>query len=223
MKFLFCAAFLFLSMCCYSQSQEALIVKYGIKKVTVVTKEDGVDDKTTITYYDGKGNDTATYTYGSRYQYAVISYDKTGKILKKESFWDDGRPASVKSYIYARDGSYKVEDAYPGSSMKSTSWYNKKGHITKVQVPDGSIRTFTYDAKGNVIKKQTAAPGKKLKIETVKYKFDKKGRVIESLSSDGSKYTYKYNEKGLLAQSTVDFKGNEDLADYKAATSYQYE
>lgn len=225
MKFLFSCLLSFLVFYSFGQPQKALIKKYGIKKVTAITVEEGVPEKqTTITYYDDKGNDTSTHMYGSRYQYSKIMYDKQGRITNKETFWNDGKLFMTYVYTYSKDGSYRVDDEDAQFKMKTTAWYNAKGNVLKATVPDGSIRTYFYDAKGNIIKYQsTAAPGEKAKLKTAKHKFDKKGRVIETVWSDGGKSTYKYDERGLLTESSAEAAGNENFGAYKAKTIYQYD
>lgn len=174
MKFLLLCFLCVISFCSFAQSQKELVKKLGIKKIITVTQEEGYDDKTTVVYFNDKGNDTSTHTYGKRYQYAAIDYDKQNRVIKRQTFWDNGKPAMTFIYTYAKNESFRVDDEDAEFKMKSTSWYNAKGNFIKVKVPDSTIRTYTYDAKGNTIKFQSTSPGKKAKTQTAKHLFDKR-------------------------------------------------
>lgn len=88
-------------------------------------------------------------------------------------------------------------------------YYNKHGLITKRVYKSGTIETFTYDYKNNLIKFTNS----KNKYANSDYIY-KNGLLVESITGD-IKTIYQYNEKGLLIYTRSDdyetwYEYNED-------------
>lgn len=213
--------FLFLSFSCFSQSPSSVLKKNKIKKVVINEKTPEGNLTETVKYYDAKGNDTATISYGERYEHIDYEYNSANKILKKHVLWASGEPKEEQVYFYQKDGTCKTENKDVQFGLVQTAWYDRRGYLIKAKIPDGSVFTFTNDKKGNVIKTTKSSPGEKVQTQTYTYRYDGNGNVLEKKGSDGSLVKNKYNEKGLLTESVLSVKSGRQIETY--SYTYVYE
>ncbi len=206
-----------------AQIQNDLIKKYKIRKVIeTAEKESG---KTTTTYYfDAQGTDTAVLEEGIRSRYTQITYDNKARKTKAEEFGADGKPLNTYTYTYTKDGSYKEDLEDAAFHMTSSKWFNAKGKLLKLKIPDGSIVTYTLNSQGDPVRKEMfSTDDKKKYIITVKYKYDNKSRPTEAAWSNGIRYTYKYDNRGLLTEYANGYKNSAGKFVVQSKFSYQYE
>lgn len=132
----------------------------------------------------------------------------------------------------------------PSEPYTTTYTYDAADKVTSVkQPPDGSLTTTGYDAVGNVISEQVAAPDTTvLKSETFRYDaenrllevknrdrvtltltYDNAGNKSSSTDATGAKTTYLYDRVGRLDEMTTP-RGNVAAADpVDFRWEYQYD
>jgi YD repeat-containing protein len=174
------------------------------------------------TSYDTKGNivqtETAFYdvdgtTVIGRKLKSNYLYNDKGTLIKIESTWDDGSPASVE---HIQDsGTKKVETVLdPDGSLKHkrTYFYERERKVKEtLNDASGSIVSkviYTYDKNGNLTQTISYKDDKSIDHRDV-YAYDKNGNRIEvtTYRSDNSidnKVTYTYDEKRHKTKSVID-------------------
>ena len=132
---------------------------------------------TTVT--DALGNRQATYTDGS------------GKTVKTEQL---SGPDGIITTSFEYDGIDRLVKVTDTEGNVTTSVYDMGNRRTEVNHPASGITTFTYDALGNVITKQTANLKKEGK--TINYEYDY-GRLTAINYPDHPENNVKYHYGGI--------------------------
>ena len=132
---------------------------------------------TTVT--DALGNRQATYTDGS------------GKTVKTEQL---SGPDGTITTSFEYDGIDRLVKVTDTEGNVTTSVYDMGDRRTEVNHPASGITTFTYDALGNVITKQTANLKKEGK--TINYEYDY-GRLMAINYPDHPENNVKYHYGGI--------------------------
>lgn len=132
---------------------------------------------TTVT--DALGNRQATYTDGS------------GKTVKTEQL---SGPDGTINTSFEYDGIDRLVKVTDTEGNVTTSVYDMGDRRTEVNHPASGITTFTYDALGNVITKQTANLKKEGK--TINYEYDY-GRLTAINYPDHPENNVKYHYGGI--------------------------
>ena len=132
---------------------------------------------TTVT--DALGNRQATYTDGS------------GKTVKTEQL---SGPDGIITTSFEYDGIDRLVKVIDTEGNVTTSVYDMGDRRTEVNHPASGITTFTYDALGNVITKQTANLKKEGK--TINYEYDY-GRLTAINYPDHPENNVKYHYGGI--------------------------
>ena len=132
---------------------------------------------TTVT--DALGNRQATYTDGS------------GKTVKTEQL---SGPDGTITTSFEYDGIDRLVKVTDTEGNVTTSVYDMGDRRTEVNHPASGITTFTYDALGNVITKQTANLKKEGK--TINYEYDY-GRLTAINYPDHPENNVKYHYGGI--------------------------
>ena len=132
---------------------------------------------TTVT--DALGNRQATYTDGS------------GKTVKTEQL---SGPDGIITTSFEYDGIDRLVKVTDTEGNVTTSVYDMGDRRTEVNHPASGITTFTYDALGNVITKQTANLKKEGK--TINYEYDY-GRLVAINYPDHPENNVKYHYGGI--------------------------
>lgn len=203
--FIFCCA---ICCCGFAQPSASVIKKYKIKKITATIVDD-YDTKIVETFYNELGHDTAVVRYNERFIYNVYTYSINNRIEKIISYWaEDDKPVDTTWYIYKPDGSYMTKETDVVYKLTTKKWYNSKGKVIKIIVAAGDIYNYTYDSKGNMIK-SIYTDGHTKKKKTIIYKPVTKSKNI-------------YNKEGLIIKEFTDEPGDENVAPYKAVTTYEY-
>ena len=128
---------------------------------------------------DALGNRQATYTDGS------------GKTVKTEQL---SGPDGIITTSFEYDGIDRLVKVTDTEGNVTTSVYDMGDRRTEVNHPASGITTFTYDALGNVITKQTANLKKEGK--TINYEYDY-GRLTAINYPDHPKNNVKYHYGGI--------------------------
>lgn len=132
---------------------------------------------TTVT--DALGNRQATYTDGS------------GKTVKTEQL---SGPDGTITTSFEYDGIDRLVKVTDTEGNVTTSVYDMGDRRTEVNHPASGITTFTYDALGNVVTKQTANLKKEGK--TINYEYDY-GRLVAINYPDHPENNVKYHYGGI--------------------------
>jgi len=132
---------------------------------------------TTVT--DALGNRQATYTDGS------------GKTVKTEQL---SGPDGTITTSFEYDGIDRLVKVTDTEGNVTTSVYDMGDRRTEVRHPASGITTFTYDALGNVLTKQTANLKKEGK--TINYEYDY-GRLTAINYPDHPENNVKYHYGGI--------------------------
>ncbi len=132
---------------------------------------------TTVT--DALGNRQATYTDGS------------GKTVKTEQL---SGPDGIITTSFEYDGIDRLVKVTDTEGNVTTSVYDMGDRRTEVNHPASGITTFTYDALGNVLTKQTANLKKEGK--TINYEYDY-GRLTAIKYPDHPENNVKYHYGGI--------------------------
>ena len=99
--------------------------------------------------------------------------------------------------------------------------YNANGKIIRSVSYNGNVigeeHTLVYDSKGNVISHTSKYENQEPKTNTYEYKFDNKGRIIETKSDDATtKYNYDNNDNVIYTDAYFD--GQERACKYSYAS-----
>ncbi len=221
------------------------VKKHKIRKV-LVTEKTSYGTTTKFWIYNRNGLDSLKSNFEDTSTY-VYTF-KNGKLINKRLDLS-GKPGNDQTdqytYEYNADGSYKETYQDGSFGMKSYQWYDAKGKLTKSQSPDGNTTNFsynpagkivssksdgknggvksgqlyTYNAKGQLVKRQSEVDGMKT---VTSFEYDTKGKLVRqkinwSGETTESVTTFEYNEKGLLKKSVMKDETN------VTTTEYEYE
>lgn len=151
--------------------------------------------------YNSKGNLTHTYDFrrnnskDSLYDRIEFSYNDKNQLIKEKRYYSSG------DYCYYMDSIV----------------YNKKGDISKIMKfknatknnePTHHIETefYNYDRKGNLVSKISMDERDQSIFDKTEYKYDKKGRVIDSKYFQIElihHFTYTYNKFGSFSYMSI--------------------
>ncbi|MDR6973167.1 RHS repeat-associated core domain-containing protein [Leifsonia shinshuensis] len=157
---------------------------------------DVAGDLTTVTLPDGR---THRFGYDSSHQlltavdatgtqYLKNQYDASGRIVKQ---WD--ATGKLRSLDYSKPGQTTYTDTL---GRVSVYFYDSAFRITKVQHPDGTTASFSFDAQNNV----TSSTDENARITT--YTYDGSGNILTEKKPSGQVVAYTYTPTGQLATKT---------------------
>lgn len=208
------------------KESQVLRSKLKVKSITLMESDYGYVKgewnakppyKITKTVYNKKGNDIEEIGYTTRgtiENWAVYEYDNKGNYSKMTFKKPDGTVAFAAKHKNVYDSLGRLKEIF--MTQKDT-------------VPNAKV-DYSYDLKGNMCKFRRYKPvysfsgasdqngtftGKFTLLESQGYKFDEKGRTIQTTFytndflnvDDGytGKITFTYNEKGKLIEKTADY------------------
>ncbi len=179
-------------------------------QVTLVTDPYG---NTRAMDYDSNGNLVSlTDKNGSQ-----ITLEYNAANLPQKMIRQDGTGKTYTS-LFAYDGLLRLKEVTNARGNKSLTEYTATGSLAQQTDPLGRIKTFSYNADGDVSKIQWKNPQGEV-VETVEYTRDKLGRVLtetRTLDSDAKlTKTYTYNDMGGL-QTFTDAMGSRSEYTYDA-------
>lgn len=128
-------------------------------------------------------------------------YDSRGRLIEvKSSYYEEKFEYDKNNNVTKR--SYKSDDGYKEST---TYKYDKNGNMIKSKISGGSdsgeSSTYTYDKHGNVTKIVTKnSKGKVVYSCENKYTYDKYNRITKWTSGKDSTIKYKYDKTGKLTE-----------------------
>ena len=176
--------------------------------------------KTTI--IDPLGNSTVSTHEDQKVMTA--EKDALGKTLNMD-YDDNSRPTSLKDTLgNTTSMTYHEETGFPASmtdangntsSVTYTTQSQTFGtvaftfyNLTRIDYPDDTYESFTYDAKGNVLSTVDRAGS------TWTYTYDSQGQVLTKANPEGGVITYTYNSDGTRAS---------DMDTDTGVTTYEYD
>lgn len=173
---------------------------------------DGRGTPTDWVQYDDKGGLRATTQYtndlAGRHNWAECSddngtdlgsigwaYDAAGNVLASPPDAVPGGAPNIVTYTcayYDAEGRQTSLQS-PGDATFTVSSYSPAGLVTRIDRPDGSWSTFTYDSVGNQTSEtHSTATG----AATTSKTYDLGGRVIKSFDENGNETDYTYDLAG---------------------------
>jgi len=175
-----------------------------------------------IYFYNEKGNDTAVYYAGQLHEAKKYEYDNKNRITKITGYNTEGE-SETTTYTYKPDGSFSTIniDKQFGLAYKET--YDKTGKLLKMVIPDGSIHTYTYNSKGQLIKVHATPKNDGVKKTTI-YTYNAKGQLaFEKTTGDyPADVKYIYDSKGLLVKSINIFSINGEKESITSLYTYEF-
>jgi RHS repeat-associated protein len=128
----------------------------------------------------------------------VTYHEPTGKLATITNA--DGKELA---FTYTAQPQTFADPDHPANEVEFT-FYN----LTKIDYPDDTAETFTYDAKGNLLTFTNRAGN------TWTYTYNANGQVLKAANPEGGVITYTYNADGTLSSSSDSGTG---------VTSYTYD
>lgn|GEM_PF-4529470 len=149
----------------------------------------------------------------------TYEYDENKNMIK--SSLDNADPESIDTYIiYSyENGKLKTETEYDFDgelSIESVYEYDSQGKISKVNhknyfLDEESCDKYTYDSKGNLIKKENFLECDEFRSGfKEEWKYDSSNRIIECSYEDMGetiKEEWNYNSKGLVSEKIMYLDG----------------
>lgn len=160
--------------------------------------------------YDDKGNrltDTFASNDGKAGHGSSFTYDATGNMLTHDSY--DNYSTGHAEFTYDAAGR-KVGETFSNSEgyFATTEYiYREDGllaewlfHYDKTE----DQTTYTYDDKGNLLKKQEIITinGKRIQETVVEYTYDGAGNKLSEFNSSGFRSEWTYDDRGNVLSST---------------------
>lgn len=157
---------------------------------------DDAGDLRTITLPDGR---THRFAYDGSHQlltatdatgtlYLKNEYDGSGRIVKQ---WDAA--GKLRTLDYSKAGQTTYTDTL---GRKSVYFYDSAYRVTKVQHPDGTTASFSFDEQNNV----TTSTDEN--AHTTRYEYDGSGNIVTETKPSGQVLKYTYTPTGRLATKT---------------------
>jgi RHS repeat-associated protein len=160
---------------------------------------------TLVDNYDAKGNLTShvdeagkaiTMGYDAAGRRCTVT-DRNGRVVTTLSHAASGLPASITN----AEGRSTLF-TYKARTLSSIVFHD----LVKITRPDGSARSFAYDAKGNVTQ-ITDETG-----NAWKYTYNNRGQLLTATNPLGGVTTYTYDAAGNLSTSTPQDEGTTNFA-----------
>jgi RHS repeat-associated protein len=168
------------------------------------------------TYFSYSPNDTGAYLTKTRIDFSPSGSGNEDIVTKYKYDTDIGK---VDTVIYYRD--------YPNDSSVVYYKYDAMNRLKETHYPDGTIDGFTYDKRGNLLKKETyvgSPPFKSVHFK-IEYEYDAMDHLIkvkEYKNAPGASYDstiYKYNLNGDL----IGFINANDTTGTSTKVKYTYD
>jgi RHS repeat-associated protein len=178
------------------------------------------DARGNSTYFSYAPNDTGCYLTQTRIDMSPSGTGNEDIVTKYKYNTDIGK---VDTSIYFRD--------YPGDSSITRYTYDVMNRQKEIYYPDGTKDVFTYDKRGNLLRKETETTGEesqtKFKIE---YEYDAMDHLtkVKEYSNDPEgeepwsfydSTLYAYNLNGEL----ISFKNANDTTGTSTEVKYKYD
>ena len=168
----------------------------------------------TLSFLKAQDEDKVKCGFTSNIHY-VYNY-KMGKIdlkSKQKGYLNkyDKKGNEIERILYDKNGS--ITNTYSFNVDKKTFKYDNKGKIIEevLYSDDGSrIRTkylYVYDVKGNKIETNIYNSDGSFS-QKIKFKYDEKGRNIETLWASNQKKTCKYDDRGDMIETMTNANGS---------------
>jgi RHS repeat-associated protein len=150
-------------------------------RLTKVNNYQGNNIENYIEYgYDSAGNRTQMTT-GNGEQITEYGYDANNQLISMTDPLEQ-----TETYTYDDNGNLSGKTDRNGVSFAYA--YDEKNRLTEVSAGD-ITKTYVYSKTGNLIQQQEQG-------QTIGYKYDNLGRIIESNQPGGIKEEYTYNLNG---------------------------
>ena len=173
------------------------------------------DPLSNSTYFSYAPNDTGAYLTQTRIDFSPSGQGNEDIVTKYKYNEDIGK---VDTIIYYRD--------YPGDSSIVYYVYDVMNRLKETHYPDGTKDVFTYDKRGNLLKKETfgggETPTRHFKVEYEYDAMDHLTKVKEYKNAGSSSYDstlYKYNLNGDL----IGFVNANDTTGTSTEVKYTYD
>jgi len=156
------------------------------------------DEKNRLTDITLESGKEISYSYDEVDRLSVISYpnsivtdltfDDDSRITRELIFRNPDNPETIFDFgfIYDNKGNI-VSISLNGDTTGFT--YDEKDQLIRVDYPDGTYKTYSYDCKGNLLQESDGT-------ETINYTYS--GYKLTSLSNNGSNTTFSYDTNGNL-------------------------
>lgn len=209
--------------CLFAQFPSAPEIK-KIKLKSIVISTESTDPgatKLSEIFYDANGNDTARYNDGVMASAKTIEYNQKQQPVKITHYDASHMLTGTTEYKYKADNSFTTVYTDKTYGMKDVGVYDRLGKLVSFTIPDGSVKKYSYNTKGQLIKAYSIPRNEGVKMNTV-YTYNAAGKLISSKSTGdypGSD-TYEYDKNGLLKKSvSIYFIAGEKQTD---KDSYQF-
>jgi YD repeat-containing protein len=216
---------LFASVSLFAQYSQKEIKKFKLSKMTTLAVTTGSDavQKNEI-FYDDKGNDTAEYSNGQLVRRTTYEYNSKGQVVKRIRYKADDKEIETAEYAYKPDGSYTISNTDKDFGMTDITYCDKSGKTTKKVSPDKSERSYTYDAKGRLLRTKSNAVDNGGVIVDIQETYNANGQLFKEISKGDYKWTrtYSYNSKGMVTK-CHNTSMTDGVADPEVNYSYEYE
>jgi YD repeat-containing protein len=225
MKKLLALSALLFSFSLFAQYTPQEIKKFKIAKLTTLSATKGAEAiQKNETWYDEKGNDTAEYNNGGLYRRTIYEYNSKDKIITRTRYGADGKETDTAVYDYKPDGSCIINNTDKSFGMTDLTYCDKAGKTTKTVSPDRSERSYTYDAKGRLLKIKSKAGDNGGVVIDQQYTYNAGGQLIKAVSKGDYKWTqtHSYNAKGLYSKTKIN-SVTDGVADPDVTITYEYE
>ena len=166
--------------------------------------------------YDGFGN--LTRSVDPMGNYAQMSYDATGQLVKQEKFDASGKLLSSKSFSHEPGGQIAsatnaelatTSTTYTSNGLKKSqvladgstqTWaYTIDARLLRETLPSGAYWLFSYDDPGAAVTRSFYNPQGTLQFQETD-KFDRFGNIIEHIDRLGHSHITSYDGLGRVAE-----------------------
>ncbi len=160
--------------------------------------------------------------YGDHTGTVEFVYDEQGRLARRKVTITGS--ANFEGFSQNADETFKYDDKGQLSQIIGadgqptvTFTYNNKGQLVKKEDASYGTETYSYDGKGNLAEKKA--------YSTITYTYDDQNRKIAYKDSEGGNGTYKYNEQGDLVEEYSSYYSEMDGMDVEdtIACTYQYD
>jgi RHS repeat-associated protein len=144
----------------------------------------------TVSYqYDGQGRVTAkTVAGGGLTRTTTYAYNSIGRVIQINGPRTDA--GDVTTYEYDGVGNLLVETNPLGQKTRY-SQYNGHGQPQRIEYPNLTVKTISYDIRGRVLTETLAG-------RTTSYTYDANGNLATTTTNDGNVATNRYDDAHRL-------------------------